>query len=83
MGVRKHTPPIGTDFQGNNRKLDVKKIPVTHGSSFFFSKIAIYTMANISAFFPAVNLRVCVSSEGLPEPRNTIPKVDEGKKSEI
>ena len=51
-----------------------------------FSKggiIAIYTMATISAFFPAVNLRVCVSSEGLPEPRNTIPKVDEGKKSEI
>ena len=45
--------------------------------------IAIYTMATISAFFPAVNLRVCVSSEGLPEPRNTIPKVDEGKKSEI
>ena len=29
MGVRKHTPPIGTDFQGNNRKLDVRKIHVT------------------------------------------------------
>ena len=29
MGVRKHTPPIGTDFQGNNRKLDVLKIHVT------------------------------------------------------
>ena len=29
MKVRKHTPPIGTDFQGNNRKLDVRKIRVT------------------------------------------------------
>ena len=29
MGVRKHSPPIGTYFQGNNRKLDERKIHVT------------------------------------------------------